>query len=345
MPPRSSRRPRGSAAPAPCRSRPTRSGRSGTSGVLPRRAVRRRRRRKRRGRGSSAARSRRRARASAASPLPGSGCAASVGTTPELGPRIERGELDLQPELELALLGPDPGHLGSRVARDHWAKSSCRPGRLRASKSAHNRHTPVRIPPPKSVLSPGGWGLGMGPVLPPAREPAVRRRGSALPGRRRSSRCRRRRRRPGHPAASARSRAARRGRRARSSTSEAARRSPAGRCARRRLPASAAARPAPAISTRSPRSRAERAYSATASGWRWAERTSSSQAMSRAASSSSAGCMRSRSDSEPIRMPTRGALRHAADVATISRAGERDQLRPPRRLRRARVRKRRRRRR
>jgi hypothetical protein len=71
-------------------------------------------------------------------------------------------------------------------------------------------------------------------------------------------------------------------------------------------PGSAAARPAPQISTLSPRSRAVAAYSATASGSRWAERTSNSEAMPRDASSSTASCMRSRSDSEPTRIPTKG---------------------------------------
>src|SRR6266542_5433729 len=78
-------------------------------------------------------------------------------------------------------------------------------------------------------------------------------------------------------------------------------------------PGRAAASPAPAIRTRIPRSRAPRAYSATASGSRCAERTSSSWEIPRPASSSSAGCMRSRSDSEPTRIPTRG--RSAADTA------------------------------
>src|SRR5438105_2795253 len=89
-------------------------------------------------------------------------------------------------------------------------------------------------------------------------------------------------------------------------------------------PGRAAARPAPAISTRSPRTRAPRQYSATASGVRWAERTSNSCAMPRVESSSSAGCIRSRSDSDPTRMPTRRAPaadtlaplgRHVAPVA------------------------------
>src|SRR5439155_1664040 len=71
-------------------------------------------------------------------------------------------------------------------------------------------------------------------------------------------------------------------------------------------PGRAAASPAPAMSTRSPRSRAVRPYSATASGCRWAERTSNSCSMPRASSSSSAACMRSRSDSEPTTIPTNG---------------------------------------
>src|SRR5450759_4808829 len=70
------------------------------------------------------------------------------------------------------------------------------------------------------------------------------------------------------------------------------------------MPGSAAAMPAPQIRTFSPRPAAPRAYSATASGERCAERTSSSWAMSRLASSSRQGCMRPRSDSEPIRIPT-----------------------------------------
>src|SRR5664280_1233572 len=64
--------------------------------------------------------------------------------------------------------------------------------------------------------------------------------------------------------------------------------------------------PAPQISTFSPRPAAPRQYSATASGERCAERTSSSQGMLRLASSSRQGCIRSRSDSEPISTPTSG---------------------------------------
>src|SRR5581483_5160866 len=68
---------------------------------------------------------------------------------------------------------------------------------------------------------------------------------------------------------------------------------------------------------------AARAYSATASGVLCAERTSSSQAMPRASSSSSAGCIRSRSDSEPTSTPTTGsATRHRRDVASEPHALE-----------------------
>src|SRR4029079_13119928 len=99
-------------------------------------------------------------------------------------------------------------------------------------------------------------------------------------------------------------------------------------------PGRAAARPAPAISTRIPRSRAVRAYSATASGLRCAERTSNSYAMPRDWSSSSAGCIASRSDSEPTSKPTIGpsaadmALRGPeGDVVPVAHAAEGNQAR------------------
>ena len=47
----------------------------------------------------------------------------------QLGPGLEGGELDVQPARELALLRPDPGHLGSGVARDHRSQSRARGGR------------------------------------------------------------------------------------------------------------------------------------------------------------------------------------------------------------------------
>src|SRR5919201_1818336 len=96
-------------------------------------------------------------------------------------------------------------------------------------------------------------------------------------------------------------------------------------------PGSAAASPAPAITTFRPRRRALRAYSATASGCRCAERTSNSYPIPRAASSSRAGCMRSRSDSEPTRTPTTGPSvddTHPAlqrDVGPVAHAREGDE--------------------
>ena len=88
------------------------------------------------------------------------------GNGSELGPGLEGGELDVQPARELALLRPDPGHLGSGVARDHRLESRARaggpPGES-VTPSAHSRHTPARISQASS-RSPGGWGLGMGPA-------------------------------------------------------------------------------------------------------------------------------------------------------------------------------------
>src|SRR5437762_5459663 len=86
-------------------------------------------------------------------------------------------------------------------------------------------------------------------------------------------------------------------------------------------PGSAAARPAPAISTLIPRSRAVDAYSATAFGSRCAERTSSSYAIPWRSSSSTASCIRSRSDSEPTRIPTTGSA-IGRDVVPVARTGE-----------------------
>src|SRR6266576_2986797 len=92
-------------------------------------------------------------------------------------------------------------------------------------------------------------------------------------------------------------------------------------------PGSAAASPAPAMSTRKPRPRAVRPYSATASGCRCAERTSNSCAMPRASSSSIAACMRGRSDSEPTTIPTSGLdMDHRCDVAPVPHAREGDVL-------------------
>ena len=78
---------------------------------LRRRAAPRRRRRTRRGRGRSSARSRRRARASARGARADRG---DVGGRhdAQLGPRVERGQLHLEPARELALLRPDPAIAG-----------------------------------------------------------------------------------------------------------------------------------------------------------------------------------------------------------------------------------------
>src|SRR3954451_17703441 len=94
-------------------------------------------------------------------------------------------------------------------------------------------------------------------------------------------------------------------------------------------PGSAAARPAPAISTFSPRPAAVSQYSATAFGVRCAERTSNSHGIPRLSSSSIAACIRSRSDSEPTRMPTTGSDTGGLerDVAPELHARERDLLR------------------
>src|SRR6185503_19981668 len=59
------------------------------------------------------------------------------GNSAELGPGLEGGELDVQPARELALLRPDPGHLGSGVARDHRLESRARAG----GPPGRNRHT------------------------------------------------------------------------------------------------------------------------------------------------------------------------------------------------------------
>jgi hypothetical protein len=59
--------------------------------------------------------------------------------------------------------------------------------------------------------------------------------------------------------------------------------------------------------TRTPRKAAVEPYSATPRGSRWAESTRSSFEIPRSFSSSTAGSISSRSDSEPMRIPTRGA--------------------------------------
>ena len=84
-------------------------------------------------------------------------------------------------------------------------------------------------------------------------------------------------------------------------------------------PGSAAASPAPQISTLRPRVRPRPAYSATASGVRCAERTSNSHAIRARRARRARACIRSRSDSEPTRMPTSGVSHrtaHRRDVAS-----------------------------
>src|SRR5919109_4266333 len=111
-------------------------------------------------------------------------------------------------------------------------------------------------------------------------------------------------------------------------------------------PGKAAAIPAPQMITRTPRSAAVEAYSATPRGFRCADSTWNSYEMPRSSSSCRAGSIDSRSDSDPTRMPTSGAgspksanaangsvcvsgcnvHRPRCDVATELHALERDQV-------------------
>ena len=47
---------------------------------------------------------------------------------PELGPGGRRGQLDLEPGPQLALVRPDAGHGRAGVAGDHWTQSRDRRG-------------------------------------------------------------------------------------------------------------------------------------------------------------------------------------------------------------------------
>src|SRR5919109_4085222 len=110
-------------------------------------------------------------------------------------------------------------------------------------------------------------------------------------------------------------------------------------------PGKAAAIPAPQMITRTPRSAAVEAYSATPLGSRCADRTWSSCEMPRSSSSCNAGSIDTRSDSEPTRIPTSGpgspnssssakgsvsvsdnVHRASRDVAAEAHSGERDQV-------------------
>jgi hypothetical protein len=71
-------------------------------------------------------------------------------------------------------------------------------------------------------------------------------------------------------------------------------------------PGSAALRPAPAMITFSPRERASRQYSATRTGSRWADMTSISNETSASSSTLPAFSIVSRSDLEPMMIPTSG---------------------------------------
>ena len=93
-------------------------------------------------RGRSSARSRRRARASAPAPRADRGDVRGRNGA-DLGPAVERRELDLEPARELALLRPDPAHLRPGVAGDHSAQSRAGSGgrsqpsaRIRAASTA-----------------------------------------------------------------------------------------------------------------------------------------------------------------------------------------------------------------
>src|SRR5439155_21164161 len=256
----------------------------------------------------------------------------------ELTPGVQRGELDLQPARELPLVRPDPGNCRSGVARDHRLDSS--PGS--GAPTGCSLHSTVDERTRREAVS----GTMKRPATPSSKDPL--RAAGPRPSANRWVAL------PHVP----RMRWARSAAFLALSTPTAATGKPGGSCViesrasspsstllsersgtpitgrsvcAATTPGSAAARPAPAITTRRPRCRAVRAYSATASGLRWAERTSSSWAIPLAESSSSAGCIRSRSESEPTRIPTSGAsavdmaLRGGeADVGTRAHACKRD---------------------
>ena len=72
------------------------------------------------------------------------------------------------------------------------------------------------------------------------------------------------------------------------------------------IPGRCAAPPAPAMTTRRPRSSAERPYSSISSGIRCAETTSTSQATPSSSRAVTAASMTGQSESEPMTTPTTG---------------------------------------
>ena len=104
------------------------------------------------------ARSRRRARGVGGVPQSRIAATASAGTTPSSAQAVERGELDLEPARELALVRPDPGHRGAGVARDHRSESRASAGGGRDRFSSRHVPSPTRAPDQAPSRSPGGWG-------------------------------------------------------------------------------------------------------------------------------------------------------------------------------------------
>src|ERR671935_117090 len=159
-----------------------------------------------------------------------------------LGPALERRELDLEPADELALVRPSPGHGRARVAGDH----------CRQSRGAGCGCLPDLQAPRMRTASTAAFFALSTPTAAtgtPGGICTIERSASS----------------PSATLSDERSGTPITGRSVCAATT----------------PGSAAARPAPQIRTRSPRSLADRAYSATASGVRCAERTSNSCATPR----------------------------------------------------------------
>ena len=146
----------------------------------------------------------------------------------ELGPRVQRGELDLEPACEPALVRPDRGHGRARIAGDHRCQSRDRsgwPGRCSAALREDPRREDGGVP--RAVHRdarhrlPGGIWTIASRASRPSSTLLLDRSGTPMTG---------------------------------SSLYAAT------------VPGSAAAIPAPAIRTRTPRNAAVDAYSATARG-------------------------------------------------------------------------------